>query len=101
MLFICHFCNREVIDPLTTAAGHDEKKVEFSSTQTCDYCGKDLRCCVNCKHYNEDAENQCTGDIEERILIKSESNSCEKFQFDAFSLLQYLKKKRKQLKGKL
>jgi len=90
MLFICHFCYKEAVPSSSSAVD-----VNIASAQTCPHCGGCLHSCVNCKFYDDRVENQCLESDAERVMIKVEANSCECFAFNAFSLIEYLKNKRK------
>ncbi|MEE8184853.1 MAG: hypothetical protein V3T96_00430 [Thermodesulfobacteriota bacterium] len=48
---------------------------------TCPFCGSDLKVCLNCRFYNENAYNQCTEPQAERVLEKERANYCEYFEF--------------------
>jgi len=88
MLFICHFCHKEVIKP-------SSPDVVILPEQSCPNCGRALHSCVSCVFFSEEALSQCLKEDAERVLLKEEVNSCEYFVFKAFSLLRYLKEKRK------
>jgi len=50
---------------------------------TCPFCGADLRCCLNCRHYDTAAYNQCREPNAERVLEKDRSNFCDFFSVAA------------------
>jgi hypothetical protein len=64
----CVFCNK-VIDI----------KGKVGRQDTCPGCGKDIRCCKQCKFYALDAYNECREVMAERILEKERSNFCDFF----------------------
>lgn len=49
--------------------------------ETCPFCGADLRCCLNCRFYDERIYNQCRETQAERVLDKDRSNFCDYFVF--------------------
>jgi len=46
---------------------------------TCPHCGRDLRCCRQCKFYDRTAYNDCKEVMAERIVDKERANFCEYF----------------------
>ena len=64
----CCFCNTET---------HIEGKV--SRQDTCPHCHRDLRCCKQCKFYDQNAYNECKEVMAERIVDKERSNFCDCF----------------------
>ncbi len=48
---------------------------------TCEGCGRDLRCCRNCRHFDERYHNQCTETEAEPVVEKTRRNFCEYFYF--------------------
>ncbi|NQU14784.1 MAG: hypothetical protein HQ561_11590 [Desulfobacteraceae bacterium] len=44
---------------------------------TCTHCGRDLRCCVQCKFYDPHAYNDCREVMAERIADNQRANTCE------------------------
>ena len=44
---------------------------------TCTHCGRDLRCCVQCKFYDPHAYNDCREVMAERIADNERANTCE------------------------
>jgi len=96
MLFICHFCYKEAVASSSGAV----ESVDIPPSKTCQHCGGYLHSCANCKFYDDKVENQCLESNAERVLLKGEANSCECFLFNAFSLIEYLKNKRKDSKRK-
>jgi len=45
----------------------------------CLQCGSDLRCCRNCRHYDETMHNQCREPQAERQVDKDRGNFCDWF----------------------
>jgi hypothetical protein len=48
----------------------------------CDSCGRDLRCCRNCRHYDPAYNNACRETEADVVEDKARRNFCEFFQFD-------------------
>ena len=46
---------------------------------TCPHCGRDLRCCKQCKFYDPGAYNECREVSAERIMEKERANFCDYF----------------------
>jgi hypothetical protein len=46
---------------------------------TCKHCGGDLRCCRQCRFYDQNAYNECKEIIAERVTDKDRSNFCGYF----------------------
>ena len=65
---ICIFCNKKL-----------NIKGKIGRQDTCPHCGRDLRCCKQCKFYDQDAYNECREVAAERILEKERSNFCDFF----------------------
>jgi len=64
----CAFCGEKT---------NVENKV--SRSDTCSNCGKDLRCCKQCKFYDHHAYNECREVSADRILDKERANFCDYF----------------------
>jgi hypothetical protein len=47
---------------------------------TCPECDADLHRCINCKHYDLSAGNECREPHADRIVDKESSNPCDLFQ---------------------
>ena len=62
----CAFCGEE-----TSIEGKVMKK------DTCPHCGRDLRCCMQCKFYDPHAYNECREVLAERIVDNERANACE------------------------
>jgi hypothetical protein len=46
---------------------------------TCPHCNKDLRCCKQCKFYDQGAFNACREVQAQRIIDKERANQCDYF----------------------
>lgn len=58
-----------------------EQKQEFVGRQdVCEKCGRNLRCCRNCRHFDTHANNQCREEQATRQVEKEKGNFCEWFQ---------------------
>jgi hypothetical protein len=66
----CHACGRDFEGP--------EKVLR---TEECAGCGRDLRCCRNCRHFHPGAHNQCLEVIAEWVSDKERANFCDYFSF--------------------
>lgn len=47
----------------------------------CSKCGRDLRCCRNCRHFDERFHNQCKETEAELVVDKTRRNFCEYFYY--------------------
>jgi hypothetical protein len=67
----CHFCGAPVTvgEPIPRDA-------------ECDSCRRDLRCCVNCRHYDTRYNNACTEPMADPVTDKDRRNFCEYFYFN-------------------
>ena len=54
-------------------------KGRVSRQDVCQACGRDLRCCKQCKFYDPSAYNECREVAAERIVDKERSNFCDFF----------------------
>jgi len=54
---------------------------KVSRRDTCPKCGRDLRCCKHCQHYDPRAYNECREVAAERIRDKERANFCDYFVF--------------------
>jgi hypothetical protein len=54
---------------------------QVGRAETCDHCGADLHCCINCKHFDQSAYNYCREPQAERVLEKDRSNFCDYFSY--------------------
>ena len=64
----CAFCNANI-----SIKGNVGRKDE------CPSCGRDLRCCKQCKFYDTNAYNECREVSAERIVDKERANFCDFF----------------------
>ena len=48
---------------------------------TCDSCGRDLRACMQCRHYDTSYNNSCTETMADPVVEKDRRNFCEYFYF--------------------
>lgn len=64
----CAKCGQE--NPLKGTIGRNE---------ICISCGADLRCCLNCVHYDPGLYNSCAEPQAERVLDKDKRNFCDFF----------------------
>ncbi|MBU2497844.1 MAG: hypothetical protein KKE57_02990 [Proteobacteria bacterium] len=64
----CYFCRSE-LDIDGTVGRKD----------TCPHCNRDLRCCKQCKFYDQSAYNECKEVLAERIVDKERANVCDYF----------------------
>jgi hypothetical protein len=66
----CHQCGAAVVihEPLARDA-------------ECDSCGGDLRCCLNCRHYDTQYNNSCRETDADPVVDKHRRNFCEFFSF--------------------
>jgi len=67
---ICYQCHKDVA--VQKIVGRKD---------VCPGCGSELRCCLNCRFYNERAYNQCGETQADRVLDKDRSNFCDYFVF--------------------
>ncbi|HYM80836.1 MAG TPA: hypothetical protein VEY91_05420 [Candidatus Limnocylindria bacterium] len=49
---------------------------------TCDGCGRDLRACVQCRHYDLAYNNACRETMADPVVDKDRRNFCEYFSFN-------------------
>jgi hypothetical protein len=64
----CHACGREML------VGE-----KILRRDECPRCGKDLRCCRNCRHFDPGVHNQCREVVAEWVADKERGNFCEYF----------------------
>lgn len=67
---VCHFCGSPVV--VSEPIGRDT---------TCEQCQRDLRCCRNCRHWNDRLHNQCTETMADPVADKERRNFCEYFYY--------------------
>ena len=68
--FVCHLCGAplDVHEPVPRDA-------------ECPSCRGDVRCCRNCRHYDERYNNSCTETQADPVPEKTRRNFCEYFYF--------------------
>ena len=67
---ICHLCKKEVkIDKI------------IGRKDVCPFCNSELRCCLNCRYYDQGVYNQCRETQADRVLEKDRSTFCDYFIF--------------------
>lgn len=54
--------------------------LEFAADAACRKCGAALHACVQCRHFDTLASNQCRKPIPAPIAAKSKANSCALFE---------------------
>jgi hypothetical protein len=69
LIVACHACGRSAEFDSVVARGAE-----------CDGCGADLRVCLNCAFYDQNAYNDCGEPSAERVLDKDKSNFCDFFR---------------------
>jgi hypothetical protein len=69
-MFACYRCHKEI-----------ELSGRVGRKDTCPFCGAALRCCLNCKFYDEGAHNQCREPNSEWVSDREKSNFCDYFSF--------------------
>lgn len=52
-------------------------------TDECPGCGRDMRCCRNCRHYDPKVNNQCREVVAEWVADKERANFCDYFELAA------------------
>ena len=72
MEYFCFKCRKETGFAGGRRPGRAEK---------CAACGADLHVCLNCRHYDQSAYNQCREPQAERVLDKDRGNFCDYFDF--------------------
>ena len=53
----------------------------------CEGCHRDLRCCMNCRHYDDTRNNSCRETEAELVEDKTRRNFCEFFSFNRRSFV--------------
>jgi len=64
----CSFCDKEI-----------EVTGTITRSDACPHCGRDLRCCVQCKFYDPGSYNECKEVSAERVVDKERANFCDYF----------------------
>ena len=67
----CYACGREI------AAAEKIRR-----SDECEGCGRDLRCCRNCRHFDPKVHNQCREVVAEWVADKERANFCDYFELD-------------------
>lgn len=62
----CHFCGG-ALDP----------KMRIVKDTVCPHCGRDLHACVQCRHYDRYAHNQCREPNAEWVTDRERRNFCD------------------------
>ena len=62
----CYHCGKEIL--------------HFGRQDQCDGCGRDVRVCRNCLHYDRSYNNECKEEQASRQVEKEKGNFCEWFQ---------------------
>jgi hypothetical protein len=65
---VCAFCNKKI-----------RTRGKVSRQDVCPHCHRDLRCCKQCKYYDQSAYNECKEVAAERIVDKERANFCDFF----------------------
>src|SRR5437867_6148405 len=66
----CHFCGA----PVTVGE-------PVPRDSECESCRRDLRCCINCRHYDTRYNNSCRETMADPVEDKDRRNFCEYFSF--------------------
>ena len=66
----CFSCKREL-----------EIQERPGRSDTCPFCGSDLKVCKNCRFQDENAYNNCREPRAERVIEKERANFCDYFEF--------------------
>jgi hypothetical protein len=56
-----------------------QAKDRVGRNAVCLRCGADLHCCLNCRHHNAHAHNECNETQAEWVRDKDRSNYCDYF----------------------
>jgi hypothetical protein len=70
-LKLCHRCG---------GAWVSERRIP-ARAETCESCGWDLHCCLNCKFHAPGKPGDCFSPTIEPVLDKEKSNFCDEFVF--------------------
>ncbi len=65
----CHACGHEIT-----------MEVKVGRRDTCDNCGNDLHCCMNCRFYDKRGD-RCREDIAHWVKSRDRSNFCTQFEY--------------------
>jgi len=67
---LCHVCGKGL-----------EGSGKVGRADICPHCRADLHCCLNCRFYDEHAQNQCRESSAEWVSDRGKNNFCEYFFF--------------------
>jgi hypothetical protein len=70
----CHRCGTAV-----------EIDLPVPRSAECESCGRDLRCCMNCRHYDPAYNNACRETEADPVADKDRRNFCEYFDVEPVS----------------
>lgn len=73
MLWRCHQCEME---------WEDEKRAP-GAKELCPSCAAYLHCCLNCRHHDRHAHNQCRIPNTDWVTDRKGPNFCDEFEFRA------------------
>ena len=65
----CHACGAVI-----------ETREKIRRADECSQCGRDLRCCRNCRHFDPAVHNQCREVVAEWVADKERANFCDYFE---------------------
>jgi hypothetical protein len=66
----CHVCGKGL-----------EGSDRVGRSEICSHCRADLHCCLNCRFYDEHAQNQCRESSAEWVSDREKNNFCDYFSF--------------------
>jgi hypothetical protein len=66
----CHVCSKSL-----------EGSDRVGRSEICPHCRADLHCCLNCRFYDERAQNQCRESSAEWVSAREKNNFCDYFSF--------------------
>ena len=66
----CHVCGKGL-----------EGSDRVGRSEICSHCRADLHCCLNCRFYDEYAQNQCREFSAEWVSDRKKTNFCDYFSF--------------------
>ncbi len=69
-MFACYACGKEI----------GEQGI-VGRQEICPHCRSDLHCCLNCRLYDEYAQNRCREPSAEWVADREKNNFCEFFTF--------------------
>jgi hypothetical protein len=68
---MCYFCGKPITAP-----------EPIGRSAVCEYCGKDLRACKNCRHVLGDTRGKCAEAQAESVKDQERANFCDWFGLD-------------------